>query len=56
MAPGRIRPTDDGAEIRCAYHCRNCGHVWATGWRAENFAPAELAAIVSHGAVLAGAR
>jgi len=55
-SPGRMRVADDGTEVRCAYRCRSCGHVWAAGWRADAFSPQELAAIVAQGAVLAGVR
>jgi len=51
-----MRVADDGTEVRCAYRCRSCGHVWAAGWRADAFSPQELAAIVAQGAVLAGVR
>lgn len=56
VPPGRMRVTDDGTEVRCSYHCGNCGNVWAAGWNASILSPKELAAVVSQGAKLAGAR
>lgn len=56
VSPGRIRVTDDGSEVRCAYYCRSCGHVWAAGHRTEAYSTAELAAVVAQGAALAGVR